>query len=165
MKEGTMIRKQSWLAVTIFAVSLTVPAAAQVKFAWSGGTPSLAAGLAATAYQNSTFTQHPPTVAQPSLKYDTTWNEWVTLVPQAYGLVANDGNRGAARYRFEFSASPEFTDPIVIELDRGQAPALQSYPQLRPTQTYFVRVLVKQAAPDPWSAPGPVSTIAVEPSC
>jgi hypothetical protein len=88
-----------------------------------------------------------------------------TVVPRTYGLVATDGNAGAASYRFEFSTVFDFkTIFTVIELPRGQHPALSSYPQLLSNRVYYVRVFVRQRDADPWSLPGPVCTTALS-SC
>ena len=88
-----------------------------------------------------------------------------SVVPRAYGLVATDGNAGAASYRFEFSTVSDFkTVFTVIELPRGQHPALSSYPQLLSNRVYYVRVLIRQRDAEPWSLPGPVCTIALS-SC
>jgi hypothetical protein len=112
-----------------------------------------------------------------SVKYNNTSEPWsapgpacsFTTIPIRYyhcgreislttGIIAADSNSIAARYRFEFSTSSDFT-PILLAVDvaRGESPAFVKYPQFRYATTYYVRISVKynDDTSEPWSAPGP----------
>jgi hypothetical protein len=77
-------------------------------------------------------------------------------MPMTEMILANDFNRSARKYRFEFAQAGNWSAVPPVELDQNSRRTYAEFPQLQFDIPYTVRVSVKQNATDEhWALPVP----------